>query len=168
MYKALKIIFILFLTAVDVFCVFILFDEIRRAGRNVFDDRSLLILVSLLVLSIPAFIFQYRTLRSHEFRLHNEKNILDVPIDSTEGEGPNKPKITSLLWLGNAAFGIEVFILGILAAMLLLENLQSLPRHNQDYLRITLVLSLLLIGMAMMAETWVTWKKLSQTRTENV
>lgn len=166
MYKILKIIFILFLTVVDVFCVFILFDEIRSSGMNVFDDRSLLILVSLLVLSIPAFIFQYRTLKFHEFTLHSEKNILDVPIDVSGDEEPSKPTITRLLWLGNAAFGLEVFILGILAGMLLLENLQPLPRDNHDYLRITLVLSLLFFGMAMMIETWVTWNKLRIIGTE--
>ncbi|KAA3634535.1 MAG: hypothetical protein DWQ02_11265 [Bacteroidetes bacterium] len=162
MYKVLKIIFILFLTAIDLLSVFILFDEIRSNGMKVFDDRSLLILVSLLILSIPAFIFQYRTLRIHEFRLQNEKNILDVPIDATEEDEPSIRGINRLLWLGNAAFGLEVFILGILAGMLILENLQPLPRTNPYYLRILLVLSLLFIGMAMMIETWVTWIRLSE------
>lgn len=160
MYKIFKILFILFITIVDIFCVFILFDEIRSKGIGAFDDASLLILVSLLILSIPAITFQYRTLRFFEARRLSEKNILDISLDEPiEGNSETK-NIPSLIWLGNAAFGLEIFIVGILAAMIFLKNLSPNGAYVMN-IRFILITGLLVMGFAIMLETWVSWSKYS-------
>jgi len=161
MHKIFKILFILFLAAADVFSMFILFDEIRRKGWHTFDDSSLLILVSILLLSIPAFIFQYRTTKKLESKILSEKNILDLSLDENGEAETSNPRIAWWIWLGNLAFGLEIFILGIIAGMILLENLP--PNIDRPtYIRISMVSGLLVMGAAMIAETAITWIKYSK------
>ncbi len=161
MHKIFKILFILFLAATDLFSMFVLFDEIRRKGWYTFEDSSLLILVSLLLLSIPAFVFQYRTLKTLESRTFSEKNILDISLENIDEADTSKATIPWWIWLGNLGFGLEIFILGIVSGMILVENLPpNINRHA--FIRISVVFGLLIMGGAMIAETVTTWNQHSK------
>jgi hypothetical protein len=161
MYKVFKVFFILFITVADIFCVFILFDEMRSKGLSAFDDASLFLLISLLIFSIPAFYFQFRTLRLFESKRFSEKDILDISLDEALDDKKDDSKIPLLLFLGNAAFGLVITAMGILGAMIFLLNASpNMVKYFQT--RFLLVGGLLITGLSILLETFIHWKKYSK------
>lgn len=166
MKRVFKIILIILIILIGASSLVIFADEIITVHdiELIFiDGLSILLLPAFIILSIPATLFNIKTL--HFYKQKHQKSVMPLDSDMVTNENSLQiNEISRFMWIGNLLLGISILVSAWLVLEIVLSNYENI--NSLLDIRYLIVGCTFAIGLWILVEEWNIYKAIKAFRSQ--